>query len=89
MGKGKQRQKTKHREGMPLFDIDCRSVGCGGTTVSFYQTAKGIEAVWQNENCPYGESDERGAAKDGHNVSILHFLPDQKEALIKAIQELP
>ena len=45
--------------------------------------------MWQNENCPYGESDERGAAKDGHNVSILHFLPDQKEALIKAIQELP
>lgn len=54
--------------------ISCRSVGPGGTTVSFYATPAGVEAVWVNENCPYsgpGEKDERDAAHDGHNVSLL------------------
>ena len=89
MSRGKQRHKTMLREGQPLFDIDCRSVGCGGTSVSFYRTATGIEAVWENENCPFSEADDRGAALDGHNVSHITLLPDQKKALIAAVESLP
>lgn len=61
-----------------LFSIDCRSVGPGGTSVTFYseQGTDHIICVWENENCPYdfenlGEPNEVAVAADGHNVSYL------------------
>lgn len=66
-----------------LGDISCRSVGPGGTTVTFYATPKGIVAVWDNENCPYTSdgkyggrvvtADEHNVASDGHNVSMIEW----------------
>lgn len=70
---------------MRLGSIACRMVGPGGTTVTFYATPLGIEAVWTNENCPYFQdgnsypgqrvvtADERGAASDGHNVDTISW----------------
>jgi hypothetical protein len=60
----------------PLFAIDCRSVGPGGTTVEFYATDHGLKAIWTNENCPYVGDGVRAdlatnEASDGHNVSIV------------------
>lgn len=62
----------------PVADIDCRSVGPGGTTVRFYPCPTGVKAVWTNENCPYDYSGstnhpETREASDGHNVSFLSW----------------
>lgn len=66
-------------ESSPVFSIDCRMIGPGGSSVSFYADEGGVEAIWSNENCPYvsgsGEmrDDGRGAALDGHNVSVVSW----------------
>jgi hypothetical protein len=64
-----------------LFSIDCRMVGPGGTYIQFFQKGNTDEiiAVWENENCPYGEEEDMEypcdcrtpLALDGHNVSKL------------------
>ena len=55
--------------------INCRSVGPGGTSVTFYPSPEGLVCVWDNENCPYERDgvtiDRIGRASDGHNVSVI------------------
>lgn len=73
-------KKTKNKKycssNVMLDSIFCRSVGSGGTSVSFYATEKGIECIWENESCPFdistrSERDERNAMLNGENVSII------------------
>jgi len=70
-----------------LDSINCRSVGPGGTTVSFYATKDGVKAIWTNENCPYEYDDakideETEESSNGHNVSMLTW--EQLEKMLKA-----
>jgi hypothetical protein len=73
-----------------LFSVFCRSVGPGGTTVEFYPEKDGLIGIWSNENCPYVDSDDemddRGAAKNGHNVSKLAWEMVE-DALYHAIEK--
>lgn len=66
--------------------IFCRSVGPGGTSVTFYATKEGVKCVWDNEDCPYQDPDltidsETNEASDGHNVSMLPWK--ELELLLK------
>jgi hypothetical protein len=68
-------------------------VGPGGTSVDFYATDTGIEAVWVNEECPYRstfrdvEVDEHYRASDGHNIDKSVTWADLEEALAYAIKK--
>lgn len=55
-----------------LGSIFCRSIGPGGTTVSFYLDKNAIKCIWTHENCPYGEANPiTEEAYDGHNINYL------------------
>lgn len=76
-----------------LFSVFCRMVGPGGTTVDFYATTDGIEAVWTNENCPYDYAgsgvtrDEHDRADDNHNVDKSIRWDELEDALALAIKK--
>jgi hypothetical protein len=78
-----------------ITSTSCRSVGPGGTSVTFFSTKEGIKCVWENENCPYDFSEKedgsgianiRGTncreALDGHNVSLLSW--EEIENMLKS-----
>ncbi len=86
VGRRKIEMAKKHYSKTSVGSIFCRSVGPGGTDVTFFIGQGGTElrCVWDNENCPYlndgEEADEdTGEAPDGHNVSTMSF--DEIEAI--------